>query len=246
MGIQFQQVDGLDSTFTALSGDLQGQITALDVTGMASGTFQFSGAKTFISDVSCSGEAGLGVERDNLYVYGNSFVASGMRVGRSINAIRSTTPDPDGTFQVTGGASYFEGDVNIRNAGKVVGGSIFGTGLEITGDISGTTSITSLTLYSDTGNLEHLTTVSLTATSASITSATIPTISSTTIGATTVESAVFSGTSNSTGYFENVIITGDPTGFLKLHAIPDWSETGSIPAPATGTVFRSGNYLMIV
>lgn len=226
MGIQFQQVDGLQTTFDSVSGNLQTQIDDLPLNPLASGTFEFSGVKTFISNVSCSGEAGLGVTRDNLYVYGYSHIASGLRVGRNINTIRSTTPIPDGAFQVTGGASYFEGDVNIRNAGQLIGGSIYGTELQITGAISGSTTLTSLT-----GTLEYLTSTTVT-------------------GATgrfhDIESTVFSGTAGSTGYFENVKITGNPTGFLRLHSIPYWDETGSIPAPATGTVFRSGNYLMIV
>lgn len=60
-----------------------------------------------------------------------------------------------------------------------------------------------------------------------------------------------------TGSFEQVntsgamlsgeaIVSGDPTGFLKLYNIPDYTETGSIPSPASGTVFRSGHHLMIV
>ena len=46
--------------------------------------------------------------------------------------------------------------------------------------------------------------------------------------------------------FSQIVMSGNLTGFLKLYDIPDYTATGDIPAPASGTVFRSGHHLMIV
>ena len=52
--------------------------------------------------------------------------------------------------------------------------------------------------------------------------------------------------SGSSAEFSGIVMSGDLTGFLKLYDLPDYTQTGSIPSPASGTVFRSGNHLMIV
>jgi len=211
MGIQFQQVDGLQNTFDNISGNLQAEIDAIEVTGVVSGIVQFSGAKTFVGNVTCSGGAGLGVVNDSIYAYGNSYVVSGLSVGRGINTIRQTTTAPEGKLQVTGGASYFEGDVYVRNNSTLSGHGGEFDNLSISGKPV------------ETGTQNP---------------------SFTTVQATSfVSGATLSG---SMAYFNNVKITGDPTGILKLHNLPDYTETGALPTPATGIVFRSGNYLMIV
>ena len=180
MGIQFKQGDGLNTTFSSLSGYLQGQIGSGSATGIASGNFFFSGDKVFYENVTCSGAQGLEVKTDSFYDQGHAFIVSGLSVGKAIASPRSSTAAPEGALQVTGGTSYFEGDLRVRNEGRIIGSSISGT--------------------------------------------------------------AFSGQS---GFLNYVQVTG-VTGFLKLHRIPDYTETGNIPSPATGTVFRSGNNLMIV
>ena len=198
MGIQYKQVDKLQGTFDSLSGDLQGQLTTLSGSNseIASGSFVFAGNKYFTGNADFSGAQGIFVDPNNIYTPNNIF-AGGIKIGGTIATPRTSTSAPAGSFQVTGGQSYFDAQVNIRNS----------AGINITdGSITG-----------GSGEFSQ-------------------------VKSTLISGANFSGES---GYYNEVKITG-VTGFLKLHAIPDYTETGNIPAPATGTVFRSGNYLMIV
>jgi hypothetical protein len=50
----------------------------------------------------------------------------------------------------------------------------------------------------------------------------------------------------SSAEFSEIVMSGNLTGFLRLYNLPDYTETGSIPAPTSGAVFRSGNHLMII
>ena len=198
MGIQFKQIDNLQSTFDSVSGYLQGQITPITGSNyqIASGDFIFAGNKYFTGNADFSGAQGILVDPNNIYTP-NTVFAGGVKIGGGLSDPRTSTVAPVGYLQVTGGQSYFDAQVNIRNNAGI---SI------INGAISG-----------GSGDFSH------------------------------VNSTLFSGVnfSGASGYYNEIKITG-ATGFLKLHAIPDYTETGNIPTPATGVVFRSGNYLMIV
>ena len=127
MGIQFKQIDNLQNTFDSLSGSLQGQVTALsgDTTDVASGDFVFAGNKYFTGNVDFSGAQGILVDPNNIYTPNNIF-AGGIKIGGTIATPRTSTSAPAGSFQVTGGQSYFDDQINIRNnAGiNIVNGSI--------------------------------------------------------------------------------------------------------------------------
>jgi hypothetical protein len=60
------------------------------------------------------------------------------------------------------------------------------------------------------------------------------------------DSGHFDNVNASSAEFSQIVMSGNLTGLLKLHDIPDYTVTGDIPAPASGTVFRSGHHLMIV
>ena len=192
MGIQFKQVDNLQSTFNALSGDLQGQIDPLTgvVDSIASGAFGFKGAKYFESNVDFSGAQGIYVDPSNIYTP-NTIFASAIKVGGGISSPRNSTPLPDGVIQISGGTSFFDGPLTMRNDSL----------------------LTSLTIAGQTGNF---------------------------------------GTGNfAKGNFgeiraDSLVISGATSGIVKLRDLPDYTETGSIPSPTSGALFRSGNHLMIV
>jgi hypothetical protein len=129
MGIQFKQVDNLQSTFDALSGDLQGQITPLTgvVDSISSGAFGFKGEKYFEGNVDFSGAQGIYVDPNNIYTP-NTIFASAIKVGGGISSPRNSTPLPDGVIQISGGTSFFDGPLTMRNdstltALTVTGGS---------------------------------------------------------------------------------------------------------------------------
>ena len=126
MGIQFNQIDNLQSTFESLSGDLQGQITPLTgtVNAIASGVFGFQGYKYFENSVDFSGVQGVLVDKS---IYTSSpLYAGSIKIGGTIATPRTATLLPDGPLQVTGGTSYFDGPIQMRNSSKI-------TALGITG-----------------------------------------------------------------------------------------------------------------
>ena len=127
MGIQFNQIDNLQATFNSLSGNLQGQITPLSgsVYNIASGTYGFEGEKFFNGNVSFSGAQGIFVGSNNIYTNNNVY-AGKLRVGGTLSSPRSSTPAPVGQFQVTGGTSYFDGPLTMRNSSTL-------TALTVTG-----------------------------------------------------------------------------------------------------------------
>lgn len=126
MGIQFNQIDNLQSTFDSLSGNLQDQITPLtgSVDNIASGSFAFEGVKYFEGNVDFSGAQGIYVNPNNIYTPNTVFGGS-LKVGGGISTPRNSTPAPLGILQVTGGTSYFDGPVVLRDASV--------TALQITG-----------------------------------------------------------------------------------------------------------------
>ena len=204
MGIQFKQIDGLDSTFSSLSGDLQGQVSSNTnaTSGLLSGSSVIGGWKYFTGNADFSGAQGILVDPNSIYTPNNVF-AGGVKIGFAISTPRNSTTGPAGALQVTGGQIYFENQLNIRNSGGI--------------------SISDGAITGASGNFQTLTGSSM-----------------------TYGSASFDDVTSTSGQFNDLKITGTATGFLRLHKIPDYTETGNIPAPATGTVFRSGNHLMIV
>lgn len=252
MGIQFKQIDGLDSTFSSLSGDLQGQISSNTnaASGLLSGSSTIGGWKYFIGNADFSGAQGILVDPNSIYTPNNVF-AGGMKVGFAISTPRNSTTGPEGVLQVTGGQIYFENQLNIRNSAgiSISNGAITGaagnfntlTGSTIaygSGNFTGSLTVggnpvsTGGAYYAGTG-LGLIDNMFFTSGDASFESVT----------ASGFNGGYYTGTS---GEFNDFKITGLATGFLRLHKIPDYTETGNIPDPATGTVFRSGNYLMIV
>jgi hypothetical protein len=214
MGIQFKQIDNLQSTFDSLSGDFQGQINVNDsgISNVLSGSSSIGGWKYFTGNADFSGAQGILVDPSNIYTPNNVF-AGGIKIGGSIATPRTSTSAPAGSFQVTGGQSYFDDQVNIRNS---AGLSI--TNGAITGGSGNFYTLTGNDLVYGDGDFDNITSNGISGSS-------------------------YTGTS---GVFNDLKITGLATGFLRLHKIPNYTETGNIPAPATGTVFRSGNHLMIV
>ena len=129
MGIQFNQIDNLQSTFDSVSGNLQEQITPLTagVEGVASGDFAFEGTKYFEGNVDFSGAQGIYIDPNNIYTP-NTVFAGELKIGGGISTPRNTTTGPDGIFQVTGGGAFFDGGLTMRNgttltALTVTGGS---------------------------------------------------------------------------------------------------------------------------
>ena len=116
MGIQFKQIDGLSSTFSSLSGDLQSQITSNTnaTSGFLSGSSVIGGWKYFTGNADFSGAQGILVDPNSIYTPNNVF-AGGVKVGYPISTPRNSTSGPKGALQVSGGQSYFEGQVNIDN-----------------------------------------------------------------------------------------------------------------------------------
>jgi hypothetical protein len=129
MGIQFKQIDNLQSTFDSLSGDFQGQINANDsgISNVLSGSSSIGGWKYFTGNADFSGAQGILVDPSNIYTPNNVF-AGGIKIGGSIANPRTSTSAPAGSFQVTGGQSYFDDQVNIRNSAgiKISNGAITG------------------------------------------------------------------------------------------------------------------------
>ena len=187
MGIQFKQVDNLQSTFDALSGDLQGQINPLTgaVDSIASGAFGFKGAKYFESNVDFSGAQGIYIDPSNIYTP-NTIFASAIKVGGGISSPRNSTPLPDGVIQISGGTSFFDGPLTMRNDSL----------------------LTSITITGSTGHFAK------------------------------GNFAEIRG--------DSLVISGATSGIVKLRELPDYTETGSIPSPTSGALFRSGNHLMIL
>lgn len=129
MGIQFNQIDNLQTTLNSISGNLQNQITPVtgDIYSIASGNIGFEGHKFFNGNVDVSGAQGIYVNPNNIYTP-NTVFAGKVKIGDSIATPRNSTAGPAGYFQVTGGASYFDGALTMRNnsvltALTVTGGS---------------------------------------------------------------------------------------------------------------------------
>ena len=127
MGIQFDQIDNLQSTFDAVSGGLQDQITPLagDVYDIVSGEIGFEGHKFFNGNVDISGAQGIYINPNNLYTP-NTVFAGSLKIGGGISSPRSSTAAPDGAFQVAVGDSFFDGALTMRNGSTL-------TALTITG-----------------------------------------------------------------------------------------------------------------
>lgn len=255
MGIQFNQIDGLKDTFDSVSGDLQGQIDALDVQDVASGEFVFSGEKVFLGNVTFSGDQGLGIYKSSFYNKGYSFIESGVNIGGGINEVRSSTGPSDGKLHVTGGVSYFDDQVNVRNSagvviddGAITGGSgeffqATGTYLNYsTGDflelkVKGSTIPTADTTYSAGEGLKLVGTEFFTSGTGTFYD----------VAATNSIETLLVNTHDILA--SGATISGDPTGILRLSNLPDHTQTGDLPGgyPATsGIVYRSGNHLMII
>lgn len=156
MGIKFKQIDNLQSTFDALSGEFQNQITinTEDISGVYNDSQVLSGWKYFDNNVDISGQQGLLVGADNIYTP-NNLIAGGAKIGFPISTPRNSTPAPLGALQVTGGQIYFEDQLNIRNnAGiNIENGSI-------TGDRADFDYITGSTLNYITGAFDSSLTIS--------------------------------------------------------------------------------------
>ena len=116
MGIQFKQIDNLENTFSSMSGSLQTQISANGEasTGVLSGDSVFGGWKYFTGNVDFSGAQGILVGTNSIYTPNNLF-AGAIKVGYPINSPRNSTPGPGAALRVSGGSSYFEGEVNLTN-----------------------------------------------------------------------------------------------------------------------------------
>mgnify|MGYP001139467111 CR=1 FL=1 len=234
MAIQFNQIDGLDSTFSSLSGGLQGQITSNTsaASGIMSGSSVFGGWKYFTGNADFSGAQGVLVDPDSVYTPNNVF-AGWVKIGFAISSPRNSTTGPAGALQVTGGQIYFEDQLNIRNSAgiSISNGAITGA----RGDLY---TITGNSLAYGSGNF----TGSLTVEGRPVSTGSSEGYYAG--GGINLVGRTFS--TSGSGEFNDLKITGSATGFLRLHKIPDYTQTGDIPAPATGTVFRSGNHLMIV
>ena len=160
MGIQFNQIDNLQSTFDSLSGDLQGQITPVtgSVYDIASGAYRFEGEKYFDGNVDFSGAQGILINPNNIYTPNNLY-AGGIKVGGSISTPRNSTPLPDGQLQVTGGTSFFDGPLTMRNSSTITSliitggsgqfhkgffGEVTATGLIVSGSTSASVTLADL------------------------------------------------------------------------------------------------------
>ena len=120
MGIQFKQVDNLQETFDSQSGHFDERInqTSGSLDQFASGNAVFAGAKYFTGNVDFSGAQGILIDPDNIYTP-NSVVAGAAKIGFEIAVPRNSTPSVEGAFQVTGGTSFFEDIIVVRNRGGV-------------------------------------------------------------------------------------------------------------------------------
>ena len=159
MGIKFKQIDNLQSTFNALSGDLQNQTTANtdNISGVYNDNQILSGWKYFANNVDISGAQGLLVQNDNIYTP-NNLIAGGVKIGFPIASPRNSTIDPLGALQVTGGQIYFENQLNIRNgAGIIVDNAVSGSYGIFTNElkISGQSVLTGIE-DGGTGNFEKI------------------------------------------------------------------------------------------
>ena len=127
MGIQFNQIDNLQSTFDDVSGSLQDQITPAtqNIYSIASGTYGFEGHKFFNGNVDISGAQGIYVNPNNIYTP-NTVFAGSVKIGGGISSPRNTTTAPDGAFQVAVGDAFFDGALTMRNGSTL-------TALTITG-----------------------------------------------------------------------------------------------------------------
>lgn len=65
-------------------------------------------------------------------------------------------------------------------------------------------------------------------------------------GSVLANTGKFNYISGASASFSGIVMSGELTGFLKLYDLPDHTQTGSIPLPSSGVVFRSGNHLMII
>jgi hypothetical protein len=151
MGIQFNQIDNLQTTFNSLSGNLQGQITPLNssVTGIASGEYTFVGHKYFSDNVDFSGAQGILVGSNNIYATNNIY-AGAIKIGATIAEPRSSTAAPDGQFQVTGGTSFFDGPLTMRNASTITSLIITGGSGQFHRGFFGETTASGLTVSGST------------------------------------------------------------------------------------------------
>jgi len=258
MGIQFRQIDNLQATFDGISGGLQAQITpnTSAVTSIASGSYGFEGWKYFTDNVDFSGAQGVLVQSNNIYTP-NTVFAGSLKIGGTIASPRTSTTAPLGAFQVVGGASYFEEQVNIRNkAGiSIVEGSITGgTGsfYKLDADIiTGLTSLESPTFTASnyiSGYTGLFNTIGVGVSSPTVAIQAEGTISGQVISGQTgnFRATTSAGTGEFTNSGEVFMFSGNPTGFIRMYALPDYTETGNVPNPTSGTLFRSGNHLMIM
>jgi len=164
MGIQFKQIDNLESTFSSMSGSLQTQISANGEasTGVLSGDSVFGGWKYFTGNVDFSGAQGILVGTNNIYTP-NDLFAGAIKIGYPLSSPRNATPGPGAALRVSGGSSYFEGEVNLTNGaginvneGWISGqsgyfGKVISEGIELSGSATGIVRL--LDLPTGTGTL---------------------------------------------------------------------------------------------
>lgn len=121
MGIQFKQIDNLQSTFDDMSGNFEPRIsgnTAL-ISGITSGDYSFEGYKYFSGNVDFSGPQGILVDVNDIYTP-NDIFAGAVKIGYTISTPRNSTPSPEGKLQVSGGQIHFEDQLNIGNDSNIV------------------------------------------------------------------------------------------------------------------------------
>jgi len=205
MGIQFKQIDNLQSTFDDMSGNFEPRISGNTelISGITSGDYSFEGYKYFDGNADFSGPQGVLVDGGSIYTTNDIFAQSAVKIGYTISTPRNSTPIPEGKLQVSGGQIHFEDQLNIGNDSDIV--------------------IENGAINAGTGNIDY-------------------------VNGETVEfnTGTFDYVSGSSAEFSGIVMSGDLTGFLRLYDLPDYTVTGDVPAPTSGVVFRSGNYLMVI
>ena len=121
MGIQFKQIDNLQSTFDDMSGNFEPRISGNTelISGITSGDYSFEGYKIFSGNTDFSGPQGILVDVNDIYTP-NDIFAGAVKIGYDISTPRNSTPSPEGKLQVSGGQIHFEDQLNIGNDSNIV------------------------------------------------------------------------------------------------------------------------------
>ena len=121
MGIQFKQIDNLQSTFDDMSGNFEPRISGNTelISGITSGDYSFEGYKIFSGNTDFSGHQGILVDVNDIYTP-NDIFAGAVKIGYAISTPRNSTPSPEGKLQVSGGQIHFEDQLNIGNDSNIV------------------------------------------------------------------------------------------------------------------------------